>query len=115
VESPQVPLNKTITLSHLNPVLGHLPPHGAFITYNRQLCVPVQKNNQAIPFDVFNIIRWIDLEMYDIGTPALTNPFGLNIRHINPSLVNLPPEQVVIQQAFQLGLPVAKNGLIPPA
>jgi len=43
---PSMNSNKTVTLTHLNPVLGHLPAHGAFITYNRQLCVPVQNKKQ---------------------------------------------------------------------
>lgn len=115
LETPQVALNRTVTLSHLNPVLGGLAPHGAAITFNRQLCVPVQKNNQAIPAAILNIIRWVDLELYDIQTPGLPATVTLQLRHINPALVNLPPEVVTFQQGFQLGLPVAKNGLIPPA
>ncbi|GIH05576.1 hypothetical protein Rhe02_36430 [Rhizocola hellebori] len=113
-ETPQAPLNIGVQLTHLNPVLGGLAPHAAGITFNRQLCVPVQKNNQPIPAATLNIIRWVDLEMFDIQTAPLANPFTLQIRHINPSLGQLPPETVVIQQAFQLGLPMAKNGLIPP-
>jgi len=115
IETPQVPLNRTVTLSHLNPVLAGLPAHGAAITYNRQLCVPVQKNNMAIPAAVLNIIRWVDLELYDIQTAPPTALITLQLRHINPVLVNLPPETAVLQQGIQLGLPVAKNGLIPPA
>jgi hypothetical protein len=115
IETPQVPLNRNLTLSHLNPVLGHLGPHPAIVTYNRQLCVPVIKNNVMPPADVFNVVRWVDLEMYDIQTPALAAPFTLQIKHINPVLVNLPPEVVTIQQGIQLGLPVAKNNLIPPS
>ncbi len=114
LEAPQAALNIGVNLRHLNPVLGNLAPHNAGITFNRQLCVPVQKNNQPIPADVLNIVRWIDLEMFDITTPALPAPFTLQLRHINPSLVNLPPETVTIQQGIQLGLPMAKNNLIPP-
>lgn len=111
---PQVPLNKTLTLSHLNPQLSHLPRHDAFVTYNRQLCVPVQKNNQVIPAEVFNIIRYLDLEKYDIQTPALVTPVNLRINHINPSLTWLPTEPVTMYYGYQLGLPVSKNGVIPP-
>lgn len=114
VETPQASLNVGVNLRHLNPVLANLAPHNASVTFNRQLCVPVQKNNQLIPADVLNIIRWVDLELFDIATPALTAPFTLQLRHINPSLVNLPLETAVIQQGFQLGLPVAKNNVIPP-
>jgi hypothetical protein len=75
----------------------------------------VAKGTIAIPDDILNIVRWVDLEMYDISTPALTSPITLSLRHINPLLANLPPETAVIQQGIQLGLPVAKNGVIPPA
>lgn len=115
IETPQVPLNRTVTLTHLNPVLTGLPPHGAAITYNRQLCVPVEKAGALIPPAVLNVVRWVDLEMYDIQTPPLTATVTLQLRHINPVLVNLPPELATFQQAVQLGLPMAKNGLIPPA
>lgn len=114
LEMPQTVLGKTVTLSHLNPVLAGLAPHGANITFNRQLCVPVAKNTLPLPADVLNIVRWIDLEMYDIVTPALPAAVTLNLRHINPA-ISLPAETATFQQGIQIGLPVAKNGLIPPA
>lgn len=113
-EAPITALNRTVTLSHLNPVLGGLAPHAAAITFNRQLCVPVIKNNVMPPADVFNVVRWVDLEMYDIQTAPLPAALTLQLRHINPVLGNLPLETAVIQQGIQLGLPVAKNGIIPP-
>ncbi|WP_117209865.1 hypothetical protein [Allorhizocola rhizosphaerae] len=115
IEQPNAPLNIGLGLRHLNPVLANLPAHEARVTYNRQLCVPVQKNNQPIPPEVLNIVRWIDLEKFDIITPALQAPFNLTINHLNPALAHLPTEQVQIQQATQLMLPVAKNNVIPPA
>jgi hypothetical protein len=114
IEAPQVALNRTVNLRHLNPVLGHLPAHNAAITFNRQLCVPVQKNNQQIPPDVLEIIRWIDLEKYDIVTPPLPVAVNLTLNHLNPLLAGLPTEPVTITGAQQLLLPVAKNGVIPP-
>jgi hypothetical protein len=113
-EQPPAPLNLTLNLRHLNPVFTSLAAHNAVVTNNRQLCVPVQKNNQPIPPAVLNIVRWLDLEMFDIVTPALPVPVNLTLTHINPLLANLPSEPVTIQSAFQLGLPMAKNGLIPP-
>lgn len=111
---PQTPMNKALTLSHLNPVLTNLPTHDANVTYNRQLCVPVQKNDEQMPPEVFNIVRYLDLEKYDISTPALPTPFQLAINHLNPSLSWLPTEPVTMYYGQQLALPVAKNGLIPP-
>lgn len=113
VESPQTVFGPTVQLSHLNPVLSGLPAHPANITFNRQLCVPVAKNAFPLPADVLNIVRWIDLEMYDIQTPALTTLPVLTLRHINPA-ISLPAETAQLQQGVQLGLPVAKNGVIPP-
>jgi len=114
VELPTTSLHVAFILSHLNRVLAHLPRHQADVTFNRQLCVPVQKNNQPIPADVINIIRWIDLEKYDIATPPLPAPVTLTLNHLNPLLANLPTETVTITAATHLLLPVAKNHLIPP-
>jgi hypothetical protein len=114
-ESPQTSLDKALNLRQLNPVLGHIPAADARVTFNRQLCLPVLKNNQPLPAGVLNIIRWVDLEKYDIVTPALLTPVNLTLTHINPLLANLPVENVTLTGAQQLMLPVAKNGLIPPA
>jgi hypothetical protein len=115
LEMPQTAFGPTIQLTHLNPVLGNLPPHVATITLNRQLCVPVIKNGLMPPADVFNVVRWVDLEMYDIQTAPPPAALTLQLVHINPVLGNLPPENAILQQGFQLGLPVSKNGLVPPA
>jgi hypothetical protein len=114
VETPQTSLNFTLTLSQLNPVLAGIPPVNAVMTFNRHLCVPVVKNNAVIPADVFNIIRYIDLERYDIMAPALVPPINLNLRHINPVLSGLPIEPATITAPNQLMVPVAKNGVFPP-
>jgi len=114
LEQPQASLSLPLNLRHLNPVLTSLAAHDVRVTLNRQLCVPVQKNNQPIPPAVLNIVRWLDLEMFDTVTPALTVPVNLTITHLNPLLANLPSESVTIQQATQLGLPMAKNNVIPP-
>lgn len=113
-ERPQVPLDKNLWLSHLNPVFSNFPRHDAYVWYNRQLCVPVQKGDEPIPPDVYDIVRWIDLEKYDIRTEPLPAPYSLRINHINPLLSWLPPEPVTLYYADQLMLPVAKNGYLPP-
>ena len=112
-ESPQVPLNIGLNLTQLNPVLQNIPPTDVRVLENRQFCVPVRKNNQAIPADVFNIVRWIDIEKFDILAPAPVS-INLGLRHINPLLANLPAEPATLTSRMQLGLPMAKNGLIPP-
>ncbi|GLX97142.1 hypothetical protein [Herbidospora sp. NBRC 101105] len=111
---PNAALGTQLGLRQLNPVLVPvIPNHAAQVTYARQLCVPVQKAGDNIPAEIFNIVRWIDLEKFDLNVAA-TPQVGLTLRHINPVLANLPPEQAVLTGANQLALPVAKNGAFPP-
>jgi hypothetical protein len=112
-ETPQVPLNLSLKLTQLNPVLTGIPTTEVAVRENRQLCVPVRKNNQQIPADVLRIVQWIDLEKYDVTGPALA-PVDLRLRHINPLLQGLPVEPATLIARHQLALPVAKNGRIPP-
>ena len=114
VIQPQVPLNIGLNLAQLNPVLGNIPRADVRVVENRQLCVPVRKNEQVIPPEVLNIVRWIDLEKFDIIAPPLPTTISLRLQHINPLLANLPAEPARLTGAAQLGLPVAKNGVIPP-
>ncbi|MEO3859803.1 hypothetical protein [Acrocarpospora sp. B8E8] len=112
--TPNNPLNQQLSLRQLNPVLTPIiPTHGAQVRYARQLCVPVQKAGDNIPAQVFTIVRWIDLEKFDLVTPALPT-VTLTLRHINPVLAGLPAEQATLTGASQLALPVAKNGNLPP-
>ncbi|GAA4195357.1 hypothetical protein GCM10022252_41010 [Streptosporangium oxazolinicum] len=112
--TPNTPLNQQLSLRQLNPVLTPIiPTHGAQVLNARQLCVPVQKAGDNIPDEVLKIVRWIDLEKFDLATPALPS-VSLTLRHINPVLAGLPPEQAVLSGASQLALPVAKNGNFPP-
>ncbi|MGC5012418.1 hypothetical protein ACLQ2R_16765 [Streptosporangium sp. DT93] len=113
--TPNNPLNQQVSLRQLNPVLvGKIPTHGAQVLNARQLCVPVMKAGDNIPAEVFNIVRWIDLEKFDIATPTTLPTITLTLRHINPVLGGLPIEQAVLSGASQLALPVAKNGNFPP-
>ena len=115
LEKPPEPLNLYLRLTHLNPVLvDRLRPHKAVVLDNRELCVPGRKNNQQIPQAALNIIRWIDLEKYDIETEPLQQPITLTLDHLNPLLANLPTEKVTLFQARHLMVPVAKNGKFPP-
>lgn len=43
------PLNRTIRMTHLNPVLAGLPPETARITETQKLCVPVAKEGMFPP------------------------------------------------------------------
>jgi hypothetical protein len=115
LESPQTALGVGLGLSHLNPLFATgLAAHQGQVTFNRQLCVPVGKNSEVIPADVLNIVRWVDLEKFDLVTPALATPRNVTLAHLNPSLAGLPVEELTIQVANSIMLPVAKNGAVPP-
>lgn len=105
----------TLLLSQLNPVLIPLiPPATVKTTVPRQLCVPVTKNGGAPPADVLSLIRWIDVEKFDPTTLAAVPVVPLQLRHLNPLYAGAAPFYVQMQGPVQLGLPVAKNGNLPP-
>ncbi|TDV43563.1 hypothetical protein [Actinophytocola oryzae] len=111
-ETPQASLGLSLLLTQLNPVLADIPPTKVDVTPNRQLCVPVRKNNQDIPDDVLKIVQWVDLEKFDVVAPAM-HQIDLKLRHINPLLADLPAEPATLVSRHQLALPVAKNGNTP--
>jgi len=49
-----------------------------------------RKDDQDIPDDVLKIVRWIDLERYDLDAPTAP-AFTLKLRHINPA-AGTPPD-----------------------
>lgn len=112
--TPNTFMNRKLAVKQLNPVLtNQIPTASVQVTYARQLCVPVHKAGDTIPSNVLNIVRWLDLEKYDVVAAAVT-PVSLTLRHLNPVLGNLPVENVTLTGRQQLAVPVAKNGLIPP-
>ncbi|WP_053174973.1 hypothetical protein [Nonomuraea sp. SBT364] len=112
--TPNVPMGRPLTLQQLNPVLvGKIPTADVRVDYSRQLCVPVYKGGDSIPPEVLDIVRWIDLEKYDITAREMA-PVDLTLRHLNPVLARLPEERATLTAAVQLGVPVAKDGRIPP-
>jgi hypothetical protein len=112
-ETPQVPLDITLGLTQLNPELAKIPQVKVDVRENRQLCVPVRKNNQDIPDDVLNIVQWLDVEKFDIKAPAM-DKVDVRLRHVNPLLLGLPAEPATLLEHEQLALPVAKNDRFPP-
>lgn len=112
-ETPQTSMGRRLQLTQLNPELAHIPPTTVQVNANRQLCVPMRKNDQQIPDRVLEIVRYVDLEKYDIVAPAPPQT-QLRLRHINPLLVDLPAEPATLLARENLAVPVAKNGKIPP-
>jgi hypothetical protein len=106
-----------LTLSHLNPVLVEmgLKDEDVILGQPNQLCLPVRKNAQAIPFDVFSYLRWLDLKCYQIDGPPVDVP--LHLDHLNPAIPPLfgPGLDVKVREPQQLCVPVRKNNTVPPA
>lgn len=104
-----------LALQQLNPQLTGIPTHGlALGSPGRQLCVPVRKNNQAIPPASLDLIRWLDLEKFQAAPPASIPPKSIVLHHLNPLFASLPRVTVTLQTANALMVPVAKNGQLPP-
>jgi hypothetical protein len=112
-ELPQAPMGEKLKLTQLNPQLAHLPTTEVQVNLNRQLCVPVRKDNQDIPDPVLRIVQWIDLEKYDITAPTLP-AVELKLNHINPLMQGWPTEPATLLSPRQLAVPMAKNGKAPP-
>lgn len=110
-----VNLSKTLTLTHLNPLLSTLAPEVSTIgPAPQQLCVPVTKNQATVPTSVIQYVEYSDVLCY----PATGMPLGQNLtlRHLNPVLIakGLPTESVFVGNSLKLCVPVAKNGMLPP-
>jgi hypothetical protein len=105
----------SLTLRQLHPELVGMAAHPlTLVPQQRQLCVPVVKNNQVLPPDVSAIARWVDLEKFTASPMGVVAPFIVTLRHLNPLLVDHPPVQVTLQRVQGLMVPVTKNGSTPP-
>ncbi|MBI1745661.1 MAG: hypothetical protein HYR55_03635 [Acidobacteria bacterium] len=111
------PINESIFLSHLNPVLIERgwPDEEVIVTEPQQLCVPVAKDGQIPPPAALNLVQWIDLKAYGIIGPPPSPDEIISLKHLNPVLQRRqwPDERVVVGEATQLMVPVAKNGRMP--
>lgn len=105
-----------LNLRQLNPQLTGIAAHAMNLepSLPRKLCVPVRKNAQAIPADVLNILRWVDLERFTARPPVIINPVAVVLNHLNPLFTTRPPVTVVLETAQALMVPVAKNNQTPP-
>jgi hypothetical protein len=105
----------SLSLTHLNPLLTHLPPEQVTIgPAPVRLCVPVEKNQTPPPSSVLPLVQFSDVLCYPVDGAALN--MNLWLTHINPVLVglHLPAENVEVTSPDTLCVPVAKNGVIPP-
>jgi hypothetical protein len=105
-----------ITLTHLNPLFATTIGEPADIVGPpTQLCVPVAKNLKFPPDAVRNHIAYSDVLCYPLRGLPLNKQ--LQLRHLNPVLIQLglPVENVFVTESEELCVPVAKNGMFPPA
>ncbi len=116
---PPQPLNRALRLHHLNPLLLNQPIDSVNVTIPERLCVPVQKflpsgAGPAIPPDVLNVIRWIDIKKYQFQMVTPPPPVvNIPVRHLNPLFANTPILNLPLLPATRIGLPVAKNNVLP--
>jgi hypothetical protein len=81
----------------------------------RQICLPVAKNSERIPRDVLGVVRRIGVEKRSASrSEAVPAPPGepgtrVVLRHLNPLLATLPAVPVVLDQASDLMVPVARR------
>ena len=106
-----------LRLAHLNPILDNLPMKSVHIEKLERLCVPVRKNNAPIPPHVMQVISHLDLACYRIEPETPPANVTLTLSDLNPVVqgMGFPDRTVVMQQAYQLCVPVAKDSMpIPP-
>lgn len=119
IQSDITSLDLPLVLDHLNPVLVQMgaPEENVIVRDPQQLCVPVAKNGMIPPPDVLPIIQFVDLKKYAIESDVTSLDIPLRLDHLNPVFrqFQVPPEFVIVREPQQLGVPVAKNSLFPPA
>jgi len=119
IQSDITSLDLPLVLDHLNPVLQEMgaPQENVVVRAPQQLCVPVAKNLRIPPGDVLRPIQFLDLKKYSIESDIQTLDLPLHLDHLNPVFreFRVPPEDVILREPQQLGVPVAKNGLFPPS
>jgi hypothetical protein len=109
----QQTLNRTVTITQLNPRLATVPPHQVTVGNLQELCVPVMKN-KTVPPASLPWERFVDLACY--GLPdGPTFGFQMALTQLNPVLRRTNPQLpqlsdvVTLGAAQQLCVPVAKN------
>jgi hypothetical protein len=112
----QPPLNLTLNLSFLDPVLVKkgLKPGSVVLQAPQDLCVPVKKNGVAPPPDTLPFITFLDWKCYAVkGAPL---GIDLKLTQLNTTIAQVlgPAITVKVGEAQQLCVPVVKNNVKPP-
>jgi hypothetical protein len=116
--TPTPPANRSLVLSHLNPVIRAMGFEDRKVQMKEasRLCVPIAKNNQVPPAGVLSILRWADFLKYRVNvTSGIVPQFQLWLSHLNPLFAGSPPFPTVVGSSpIHLLVPVAKDGQLPP-
>lgn len=104
-------VDRWLIASHLNPVLGNLPPELVHLTQLEQVCVPVAKNGVVPPEPVRKVAEHMDFACYGLEQPTSDANRDLTLTHLNPVLVDmgLAPHNARMERARQLCVPIGKQ------
>lgn len=108
------PVEASLKIDHLNPLLVDLPSHELRFGEAPQLCLPVAKDDRIPPDEILNIVQWVDLLKFRVDPSADVVPLQLTLRHLNPRFADYDRFDVSLPFPTTLGVPVAKNGVFPP-
>jgi len=103
-------VDRWVVASHLNPVLGNLPPELVHLVQLEQVCVPVAKNGVVPPEPVRSTVSYMDFACYGLENPTSDANRNLTLTHLNPVLVGmgLPPHAAQMRRARQMCVPIGK-------
>jgi hypothetical protein len=117
LEEPTQDPDRTLQLSHLNPVIQQMNLPNRLVEMKRahHLCVPIAKNNQQVPPGIRALVEWVDFLKYRVVPTVPPPPLPLWLGHLNPLYAEVDPFFTVLQpDRLRLMVPVAKDGHIPP-
>jgi len=116
-EAEAAPVNVSVDLSHINPELTDLPDEHVTLAELEQVCVPVRKNERAMPEAVERFVSHFDLACYRLEEPTPSVDFQVLLTHLNPVIreLGIGNRLVELKRAPQLCVPIAKNQQeVPP-
>jgi hypothetical protein len=105
------PVDVTVNLRHLNPVLQDLPDENVRLKQLKRFCSPVRKNFSDIEPPVRRLVEHLDFACYEFEELTPSANRNLTLSHLNPVIRNFGYNDrfVQLKRADQLCVPVAKN------
>jgi hypothetical protein len=105
------PVDVTVNLKHLNPVLQDLPDENVRLKQLRRFCSPVRKNFSDIEAPVRRLVEHLDFACYEFEELTPSANRNLTLSHLNPVVkeFGFSDRLVQLKRANQLCVPVGKN------